>query len=338
MKRLIVLFSVALTLPALAQYGTDMSGTTVAAGGAITQVEAQKVALPNTASGVATITLGTSTTSGELIVAGVGSPSGSNSLTSCTDSASQTYTQVILQNSGFDNAHASNGYIQLYYHANSASGVTTVSCTESNGTGEMFVAHVKNLTNHGTLDVNAGAAFIIFGGQYNTGGTHTGSSTQTCNLASFNGGGSGATATVALTGTNVIASGTAITQTAGGTGYTSAPTSATLSSGTATCSGTATLQALLLDAPASPWNSSPVTTTVAAEYIVGVLYGGFNGTNCATSASGSWTQDQVQANIGGTGSNAAFYHQIVSSTQAGIQTTGTDTGTCSHYALIASFN
>jgi hypothetical protein len=75
---------------------------------------------------------------------------------------------------------------------------------------------------------------------YISGGTISGSTGQTCNLSSFNGV-TGATATVALTGSNTIANGTQLTITAPGHGATTAPTTATLSNGTATCSGTATV-------------------------------------------------------------------------------------------------
>ena len=75
---------------------------------------------------------------------------------------------------------------------------------------------------------------------YTSGGTITGSAGQTCSLSNFNGV-SGATATVILTGTNTIASGTHLTVTAEGTGATTPPTTATLSNGTASCSGTATV-------------------------------------------------------------------------------------------------
>ncbi len=77
-------------------------------------------------------------------------------------------------------------------------------------------------------------------GTYTSGGTITGSAGQTCTLSSFNGA-TGTTATVALTGTNVVASGTALTMTYRGYGATAAPTSATLGNGTATCSGAATI-------------------------------------------------------------------------------------------------
>ncbi len=73
---------------------------------------------------------------------------------------------------------------------------------------------------------------------YTSGGTITGSVGQTCQLSSFNGV-TGAMATVALTGVNTIASGTQLTVTDQGTGGTTPPTTATLSNGTATCSGTA---------------------------------------------------------------------------------------------------
>ena len=75
---------------------------------------------------------------------------------------------------------------------------------------------------------------------YVSGGTIMGSQGQTCDLSNFNGV-TGATATVALTGANIIASGTQLTITAPGRGATIPPTSATLSNGTATCSGTATV-------------------------------------------------------------------------------------------------
>jgi hypothetical protein len=75
---------------------------------------------------------------------------------------------------------------------------------------------------------------------YVSGGTITGSKGQTCNLSNFNGL-VGAVGTVALTGTNAIAGGTQLTITAPGHGATVAPTTAMLSNGTATCSGTATV-------------------------------------------------------------------------------------------------
>jgi hypothetical protein len=75
---------------------------------------------------------------------------------------------------------------------------------------------------------------------YTSGGTITGSATQTCNAA-FQGG--TATATIALTGTNTIAGSTAFSIVSNGVGYSTAnpTTKATLTNGTASCSGTATV-------------------------------------------------------------------------------------------------
>jgi hypothetical protein len=78
---------------------------------------------------------------------------------------------------------------------------------------------------------------------YSSGGTFTSSTGQTCN-ATFTGG--TATGTLALTGTNTVAGSTAFTITSTGAGYgLSSPTSAVLGSGTATCSGTATVSPTL---------------------------------------------------------------------------------------------
>ncbi|HEY1731099.1 MAG TPA: Ig-like domain-containing protein [Terriglobales bacterium] len=79
---------------------------------------------------------------------------------------------------------------------------------------------------------------------YLSGGTITGSQGQTCNLSSFNGV-IGATATVKLTSKNTIASSTQLSITSAGYGATSPPTTATLSNGSATCSGTASVQTAL---------------------------------------------------------------------------------------------
>jgi hypothetical protein len=139
---------------------------------------------------------------------------------------------------------------RLFYRANAPSGISSVTCTETNGTGEIYVGHVKGLTNHGTLDQNA------------------------------------------VTGAGAFTS--------------------------------------------TPWNSPAVTTTIGAEYLLGTVGGVFNGANCNPSASGSWTMD-AHVNDGGTGDTSAYSHQIVSAIQTNIQNTGTDAGTCSHWAGIATF-
>ncbi len=81
---------------------------------------------------------------------------------------------------------------------------------------------------------------------YVSGGSITGAAGQTCNLSDFNGL-TGATALVTLTDTNIIATGTHLTITVPGSGGGSTPpTTATLSNGTATCSGTANVITSLL--------------------------------------------------------------------------------------------
>lgn len=82
---------------------------------------------------------------------------------------------------------------------------------------------------------------VLYTGTYTSGITATGTTGKTCILGSLNGAGTGGAATVALTSTNTIAGSTALVITAAGSGYTSSPTSATATSGTATCSGTATI-------------------------------------------------------------------------------------------------
>lgn len=85
----------------------------------------------------------------------------------------------------------------------------------------------------------------VASGTYTSGGTIVGTVTQTCLLTITGGSGNGATASVALTGLNTIAGGTALTITAVGSQFTSAPTAATLGSGTATCSGSAVIATVL---------------------------------------------------------------------------------------------
>jgi hypothetical protein len=88
----------------------------------------------------------------------------------------------------------------------------------------------------------------VFAGTYTSGITATGTVGQTCTLAFSNGGGSSGAATVALTGTNAIASGTFLVLTAFGNSYTSAPTAATVTAGSATCTGPATIATVLQSA------------------------------------------------------------------------------------------
>jgi hypothetical protein len=116
-------------------------------------------------------------------------------------------------------------------------------CVGTNASGQLIASDI------------CGAALVYYlqnsvvaSGTYTSGGTNLG--TGTCTLTSFNGGGTGAAATVPITG-GTISGGAALTITAGGTQYTTAPTSATLGagSGTGSCSGTATIATVLNQSP-----------------------------------------------------------------------------------------
>jgi hypothetical protein len=108
---------------------------------------------------------------------------------------------------------------------------------------------------------------------YISGGTVTGSKGQTCNLSDFTGV-TNATATVALTSQNAIASGTQLTITSPGFGATSPPTTATLSNGTATCSGTATVQTQITAGVMTAQTPGQTTlfSSVSGVNSVGVTY------------------------------------------------------------------
>jgi hypothetical protein len=112
-------------------------------------------------------------------------------------------------------------------------------CVGTNASGQLIASDI------------CGAALVYYlqnsvvaSGTYTSGGTNSG--TGTCTLTSFNGGGTGAAATVPITG-GTISGGAALTITAAGTQYTTAPTSATLGagSGSGSCSGTATIATVL---------------------------------------------------------------------------------------------
>ncbi len=120
-------------------------------------------------------------------------------------------------------------------------------------------------------------------GTYTSGITAVGTVGQTCKLDSFNGGGQGGTATVKLTGTNTIASGTPLHIIVGGNGvaWTSNPTSATASSGSATCSGTATVNVV-----AGQPLDALVTGYVASTKIATIT--GVSTVNFVPSLTGSW--------------------------------------------------
>jgi hypothetical protein len=108
-----------------------------------------------------------------------------------------------------------------------------------------------------TVTVYIDSVYSVKNSSYTSGGTATGTTGETCTVT-FLGGTTNAVGTVTLTGTNTIGSGAAITISSGGD-YTTAPTTATLSSGTATCSGTAAVSATMTPALATLYADSSNT-------------------------------------------------------------------------------
>jgi hypothetical protein len=165
----------------------------------------------------------------------------------------------------------------LYYNGNALTNGTTSAAIHSSSAGTYTGSQVFIMTALtsglllGTLDAqNYSTAYVYQGAiadvytstssaeniTLKTGFTATGlgpitsgsggtiSGTGTCTLSSFNNGATGATATVTFT-TSGSWTGATFSVTNTGYGATAAPTSATLASGTATCSGTPTLVTVL---------------------------------------------------------------------------------------------
>jgi hypothetical protein len=147
----------------------------------------------------------------------------------------------------------------------------------------------------------------LISGTYTSGGTITGSAGQYCTVGSFTSG--TATARLVLTGTDTIAGGTALTTISSGAGATSAPTSATLGTGTATCSGSVVVSTVI-GARVSIGDSTGVTTivlsggsavtaaTVASDINAGAPAG------VTASASGGYVV--ITSNVSGVGSVVRF--------------------------------
>ena len=137
---------------------------------------------------------------------------------------------------------------QQCFSQNQTAQLDAQACYVSNGTQYEFCApasvSVANFACAGTVPIASGAFTVP-----SAGASIAGSTGQYCDLANFNNGATGTTATVPLTGTNTIAPGTALTITNGGAGATAPPTQAVLSNGTANCSGTVSVSTTLLPVP-----------------------------------------------------------------------------------------
>ena len=210
-------------------------------------------------------------------------------------------TTLFLALSFFVGEAQSNVLVTGYY----ASGLSYLTLATNSGYLPSAYAPASYvLTGYNATGVKPGAT-------YTSGGTITGTASQTCTVT-MSGGLANAVGTVKLTGANVIAASSVITLSNAGTGFGSGPTSATLSSGTATCSGTAVVATTLgAYAPLAVDGSGNLTaftlTTTgssgAATYTGGVLnipqYSGGGG-GSGTVSSGSGYAVPIYASAAGT--------------------------------------
>ena len=156
-------------------------------------------------------------------------------------------------------------------------------------TNSLAANQAIKLTTTGTLPTNFNVQLST--GSYTSGGSGSGSPGQTCILSAFNGGGSGATGIIYIGGSSVLPSGSGgITFTNLGSGYTSAPTSATLSSGSATCSGTATISTTL----ATPLLFVSPTGLSGSQFELAAAQGG---TPIVAGSAGSGTHTATQYDL-----------------------------------------
>jgi hypothetical protein len=175
---------------------------------------------------------------------------------------------VVANSAGVEPTFSSTTNSPTYTSGGTTTGTTGQTCTLTNfgvATGSGINPVFSPTTNSPT---------------YTSGGSITGSAGQNCNLSNFNGV-DGATATVVLTAANTIASGTHLTITAEGSGGTSPPTTATLSNGTANCSGTANvITALNTTIPGFGVIGAMATVALTGKNVIA------SGTHLTVSASG----------------------------------------------------
>ncbi|MFZ0963215.1 MAG: hypothetical protein WAO35_20330 [Terriglobia bacterium] len=174
------------------------------------------------------------------------------SITSNTTGNAATATALVTTPAQCSSGEVSNG-ITAVGAANCipiSSAWNALSTPSSYPNGSLALNTGGNTT---SLYGSSSATSFLLAGEYVSGGTFTGSAGQYCFVQGFNGGGTGALATVWLTGTNTIASGTPLYfySSQEMSGYTSAATSATLSNGSATCSGTVTVTTQVMGMPSS---------------------------------------------------------------------------------------
>jgi hypothetical protein len=192
---------------------------------------------------------------------------------------------------------------------------------------------------------------------YISGGSISGSAGQTCKASWTSGTGS-----IALTGTNTIASGTAFTVLTTGSNVQSPVTSATLSTGTATCSGTATITSqvyvgarLESDISGTQHSAASIPIVLPGYYLLSAnlnltsgagMYGTYTSGCTATGSSGQYISLSFSGSTGaGTGyvvltgtntiASGTFYYAVP--TGPGLLFSGTNTtATCGNGTATAT--
>jgi len=145
---------------------------------------------------------------------------------------------------------------------------------------------------------------------YTSGLTTTGAAGDTCIVSSYNGGGTGATGTLTLSGTNTVASGTPIIMSSPGSGYTSLATSATASAGTApACAGTLVLTSVTGATDTYQIRSTPVATTPNPGTAMTITAGGSTGTHTVEPINLNWLfYNSIAATSGANKSGNTFQY------------------------------
>lgn len=164
-------------------------------------------------------------------------------------------------------------------------------------------AQFTPLDNKRIFLVPDGAQGVLYA-TYISGGTPTGTTGQTCTVTGFNGGGSNTSGVIYLNGTNTFAANATIyTSPSYGTGFTSAPTSATLGTGgpnpATSCSGAITITSTMA--------TYPMLTT--ATYV--------NATTMALAAPATTNGTNLHVSIGT--DNAGAIHNWITACQAAAQ-------------------
>jgi hypothetical protein len=162
---------------------------------------------------------------------------------------------------------------------------------------------------------------------YVAGGSITGAAGQTCNLGGFNNGATGAAATVTLTGADTIAGGTALNITTSGANTVMPPTTATLSSGSATCTGIANISSTLTPLPNCTAAVGTLSYNVGTSSIASIVTN--TTTNQVTITAGQPGTTTITASVAGSSSSAGYFStcppKSISVTLASGETAGTIT-------------